>query len=79
MMKQKIKNYFYYHHYNTIPVKESHAKFMTALNKLEAFVDEDFDSYFTVDEIWKAMLKAINSLSDEQIESLYHTIIRRYE
>lgn len=76
-MKKKIKEYFYYHHYNTNPVKESHSKFMTVLNKLEVLSDEDFDEYITVDKIWKAMLNAINSLNQTQIESLYHTILKQ--
>ena len=72
--KKVVKAYFRYHHFHTLPTKESHQHFMSCLRNLEVEAEEDFDIY-DYQDTWKAILKAINSLNQQQIDKL-HTQIK---
>jgi hypothetical protein len=82
MKKTSIINWFRYHHYHTHPALESHSKFISCLNYLET--DEWLKNHnclgenSDIDNGWKEILNAINSLPIEKFIHLEHLIKQKY-
>lgn len=71
-MKNKVKNYFKYHHYHTNPALESHSQFMTCLGYLEGVSDKRLAEGNDTDENWSEILAEINKCSEEQLDKLFY-------
>jgi hypothetical protein len=77
--KELVKSYFRYQHFNTNPCLESHSKFMTCLGFLEGKTDTTLAESGSLEESWKEILSAINSLSEEDIDHLHDLTRRKYK
>ena len=73
--KQRLLKWFKYHHYSTNPAQENHSKFIHILNTLESMTDTVIDE-INSDTMWKLILKCVNTLTEEQIDKIFHLIYK---
>lgn len=60
-----LKSWFRYHHFNTHPALELHAAYIAVLSQLEGMADTHLGEAGDMDQGWKEILSALNSLSHQ--------------
>lgn len=67
--KKQVISYFRYHHFTTLPSKESHSGFLSNLDFLEGLAGSRLEGS-NERETWKMLLKAINSLLPDELSKM---------